>query len=217
MTTTQTEKRIVYEPLTTLLRQQNELNPKDHDLGLIISSIKRFGFKGSITKDVADESVVAGHGRTKALYEMWKYDPDNPPDGIFTTGENDEDWEVPVTYESFANEHERNAYLIADNQAVIAGGWETASLVALLEATVENTEAGLIGLGFDGDDLDNFTALVNGVAGDSTDSSHDGGDINIGYRPERYGVTVNVDDKGSEDILVDLIRGAGFEAKRHSK
>lgn len=47
-------------------------NPKDHDLGELMTSIERFGFVDAVVLDERSGRLVAGHGRVEALQAMKK-------------------------------------------------------------------------------------------------------------------------------------------------
>ena len=51
------ELRIVYRPLVQCLKFPS--NPKEHDLGAIVASIARFGFRDPITVNIAKTDISA--------------------------------------------------------------------------------------------------------------------------------------------------------------
>lgn len=133
-----------------------DLNPKEHDIGVIIQSIKRFGFNAPLIRNEANEKLVAGHGRLEALIKMFKAKYMTPK-GILV--DEDNMWLVPVlTGLSFENEEEALSYLIADNKLTEAGGWDQMKLVQMLKAIENNLE----GVGFDLDDLQIMDDMFNG-------------------------------------------------------
>ena len=82
------------------------------------------------------------------------------------------EWLVPVLRgKAFANDRERDAYVIADNQHVIGPGWNQDALRSIL-ADLDEQEDGLAGLGFDGDELSELLAEVQ----DGADNLLGGGD-----------------------------------------
>lgn len=135
--------RLEMMPLSELTKMAHQRNPKDHDIDSLIDSFKRFGFTAAPTIDEATMVMVAGHGRCEALAKM-RNNLEEPPPGIGLDGI---EWLVPVMRGiSFASERERDAYVIADNQNVMAGGWKfdvLAQLVGELKA-----DGGFAGLGF---------------------------------------------------------------------
>lgn len=146
----QDEIRIEYVPLRALQRWPR--NPKEHDIGAIHASVQRFGFVSPIVVDEASGRIVAGHGRLDLLLTM-KKNGEQPPPRIKVR--DDGDWMVPVVRGiAFASEREAEAYLIADNQATILGGWNDADLYEMLAR--QASEGALLGTGFDADDVDDL-------------------------------------------------------------
>lgn len=134
-------------------------NPKGHDLDLIVDSIRRFGFVAPILLQTGTNTVIAGNGRLDALRALRDqaslYDEDDPnadpPRGIELA--EDGAWLVPVVEAAdFANDDERDAYVVADNQATLTGGWDSALLAASLDR-VAATPDGFTGTGFSTDML----------------------------------------------------------------
>ena len=133
-----------------------DLNPKDHDIGMIIQSIKRFGFTSPLLRNEKTEKLVAGHGRLEALINMFK-NKYSAPKGILIDTE-DNMWLVPVlTGLEFENEEEALTYLIADNKLTELGGWNEHNLLASL-STIDKM---LEGVGFDESDIQALFERVN--------------------------------------------------------
>lgn len=140
--------KIDYVPLSEIVGADN--NPKDHDIGQIYQSIKRFGFTSPVMMNENTGKLLAGHGRLETLQTM-KSAGEKAPDRI---KEEDGEWLVPVLKGiSFEDEMEAQAYLIADNQLTNLGGWNTANLVDNLQELVTSGFS-LDGIGFDLDDLE---------------------------------------------------------------
>jgi len=136
-----------------------ERNAKDHDLGLLVQSIRRFGFVAPFLVDEGTGRLVAGHGRAEALAVM-RNAGEAPPRGV---REQDGRWLVPVVRGlEFGSEAEALAYLVADNRATEAGGWNEAELAEVL-AELER-EVGLLGVGFDQEDLEELLRRLHGEA-----------------------------------------------------
>jgi ParB-like chromosome segregation protein Spo0J len=136
-------------------------NPKDHDLGAIMESIRRFGFVAPAIRNEATGKLVAGHGRLQALRLLWENQED-PPEGIKKT--KDGGWKLPViTGIEFASDEEAEAYLIADNRLTELGGWDEAELLdALLD--LARTSSDLLEVtGYDTDDLEAMAARLAGL------------------------------------------------------
>lgn len=143
-------------PLDQILRAPR--NPKDHDLGQINKSIHRFGFVNPILINESTGRLVAGHGRVDDLQQL-KASGKRPPQRII---EKDGKWLVPVIRGvSFENDDEAEAYLVADNQLTILGGWNDAELANILSDLSAKGEEMLDGIGFDTDDLDDLLKRLN--------------------------------------------------------
>lgn len=137
--------QIKYLPLDEVMAAPR--NPKDHDLGAIMLSIRRFGFVTPAVINAASGRLVAGHGRLEALLSM-RDEGEPAPNGVIV----DESgrWLMPVvTGVEFVSEEEAEAYLVADNRTPQLGGWDEAMLAEVLRDQTE-----LAGTGYDGDDLD---------------------------------------------------------------
>jgi DNA modification methylase len=108
---------------------------RTHDDGQIeqlVSSIRRFGFRGAILID-ADNQIIAGHAMALAA----------PQAGLT---------EVPVIREHFLNEAEQRAFAIAHNRLAEHSNWDDDKLKVELDFLFE--EGGLEGTGFSLKDLD---------------------------------------------------------------
>jgi len=140
--------RTEYVPLSELLRRHHPLNPRDHDLGGIVQSIRRFGFVRNVMLNEEDGLLLYGHGATLALAQM-KDAGEHVPDRIQAI---EGEWMVPTTRGLHMDALNAQAYLLADNQHCVAGGWHEPRLIDSLIALAQS-EA-LEGTGFDGDDVD---------------------------------------------------------------
>lgn len=137
--------RIEYVPLAEIATWDR--NPKDHDLPGLAASFERWGMTQPIVRDEATGRLVAGHGRLEVLAEK-KANGEDPPARVTTNGK---DWLIPVVCGvAFESEHEAEAYLLADNQLSIVGGWKEEELADLLR---EHAPDGLIGMGWDPSDF----------------------------------------------------------------
>ena len=126
-------------------------NAKDHDVGEITESLKRFGYirKIELNDHRLDKFVLLGHGTTKALAWLEKEGID-PLNGI--RAENGR-WEVQVVRGHKIPPKEAKAYRIADNRLTEIGGYDNPQLIDNL-IEIEKGRQGLRGIGFDNDDLD---------------------------------------------------------------
>jgi len=147
--------QVEYLPLSEIVGADN--NPKDHDIGQIYQSIKRFGFTQPIMMNENTGKLLAGHGRLQTLQTM-KDAGEKVPTRI---KEKDGDWLVPVLKGiSFEDDMEAQAYLIADNRLTELGGWNTGDLVESLQEMIENG-LDLDGIGYDFDDLENLVLDID--------------------------------------------------------
>jgi ParB-like chromosome segregation protein Spo0J len=124
--------QVRYFPLSKLARAPR--NPKSHDLDVINDSITRFGFVNPLVTNEKTGRIVAGHGRVDTLQRA-KAAGKQPPDRVV---EREGDWFVPVLVGvAFASDAEAEAYVIADNQTTILGGWDDQALADVLKDHVD--------------------------------------------------------------------------------
>lgn len=126
-------------------------NPKGHDLPGIQKSIARFGFVAPAVMDERTGRLVAGNGRTAALQAM-RDAGQSPPAGVQLDA--DGRWLVPLLVGwSSRSDAEAEAYLVADNQWTVVGGWDNTALAALLD-DISTVDGELLELtGFSEDEL----------------------------------------------------------------
>ena len=137
--------RVEYEALGDMMRWPR--NPKEHALSEIDRSISRFGFITPILVDDRTGRIVAGHGRLDVLEQM-KERGEAPPQRVLATA--DGEWLVPVIRGvTFNSDGEAEAYLIADNQLTVAGGWNEPELARVLADLQAQGEMMLAGTGYD--------------------------------------------------------------------
>ena len=146
---------VEYLPLSEIV--EADKNPKDHDIGQIYQSIKRFGFTQPIMMNENTGKLLAGHGRLQTLQQM-KQGGEKVPARI---KEKDGQWLVPVLKGiAFEDDMEAQAYLIADNRLTELGGWNTGELVDTLQELVEGGLS-LDGVGYDFDDLETMVTQID--------------------------------------------------------
>ena len=148
------EQPVEWLRLDLLLSRHHPDNPKDHDLGGIIESIRTFGFVRNVMINEEDGLLLYGHGTTDAL-ELMRKDGEQLPDRI----EQDADgmWTVPTDRGLSLPAKLAKAYVIADNAHAMAGGWDEPQLTDnLIELAKDDN---LAGTGFDGDDVDRFMRM----------------------------------------------------------
>lgn len=126
-------------------------NPKEHDVGGLHSSIGRFGFLDRLIVNVETGRLLAGHGRVEALMQK-KNAGEEPPFGIDL--DDGGRWLVPVDFVSVPEDQEEAAAL-ALNGVQEQGGWDDGLLAQVLRDVVsKDGPHGLLGTGFDTDDVD---------------------------------------------------------------
>lgn len=147
------ELRIEYVTLDEVRRWPR--NPKLHDDAALERSLKRHGFVAPLLQDDRTGKLVAGHGRLSALESL--RDAGEPPPARVRVDAKGR-WLVPVVRGvAFASAAEAEAYLLADNRLVEAGGWDQ----DLLREVVRDLDASgleLDGLGWSAASLDALLA-----------------------------------------------------------
>ena len=204
---------VEYLPLSEIV--EADTNPKDHDIGQIYQSIKRFGFTQPIMMNENTGKLLAGHGRLQTLQTM-KQSGEKVPNRI---KEKDGEWLVPVLKGiSFEDDNEAQAYLIADNRLTELGGWNTGELVEELEKLI-SSGLELDGTGYDFDDLETMVGDMNSTfeVEDIPDVDDEETDVKIQIGRYRFKVNPEVfyeweervaDELGSRDSddFVDWLR-----------
>ena len=168
-----------------------DINPKDHDIGDIYMSMKRFGFTEPPVKNEKTGKLVAGHGRLETLKILEAEDITTPPDNIKL--DSDGNWLVPVIAGiEFETDAEAEAYLVASNQLTIKGGWKTSELTDLLERVVVDTED-LSGTGFDLDDIDNLINTMESKVFEDEDIAEVEDETTVRFKLGRYKFGIDAD------------------------
>jgi hypothetical protein len=207
------ETRIEYRVLDDVV--EAERNPKDHDLGAVITSIRRFGFVNPAVEDSATGRLVAGHGRLAALRAMHEAGEAAPAGiGIDDAGR----WHMPIVVGArFVTEAEAEAYVVADNRLVELGGWDEPMLAEILGGL------DLDGVGFDADDLERMA----GNLGEQAEAESPGSEPEAAQAlAERWGTAegqvwsisstsgglhlLRVDDPAGGAELLEALTAAGF-------
>ena len=107
-------------------------NPRQGDIGAIVTSIENNGWFGTLVAQRSTRRVLAGNHRLQAAIALDMKD-------------------VPV-YWVDVDDAEAKRILLADNRVSDLATWDDTILVSLLES-LANDDA-LLGSGYDGDDLD---------------------------------------------------------------
>jgi hypothetical protein len=143
-------------PLSEIAARFDPTNPKDHDIGEICESLKRFGYvrKIELNDHQKDKYILLGHGTAQALI-MMRDAGESPPAGIELA---DGDWSIQVVRGHKIKSSEARAYRIADNKLSELGGYNESQLIDNL-IDISKGKMDLTGTGFDGDSLDHLIRL----------------------------------------------------------
>lgn len=137
---------IVLTPLSECAKWPNAGNPKEHNLPLLIELMQEHGFRDFPTLDELTGKLVEGNGRIEALEGM-KRDGLEPPNqvGLRADGE----WLVPIIRGMhFGTQERAQAYVLANNRASEAGGYNASRLADVLSQRRAMRD-GLRGTGYD--------------------------------------------------------------------
>jgi len=95
-------------------------NPKQHDIGALVQSVERYGFRDAPIYDSTLEAIVAGNGRLTALRMMMQQGHDLPRGiALDETGM----WCAPVQFGiDAASRMQAEAFAIDHNNLVVTGG-----------------------------------------------------------------------------------------------
>lgn len=107
MTKTQdtTKLAIKYKPIADLIPYaRNSRTHSDAQVAQIAASIREFGWTNPVLLD-GENGIIAGHGRVMAAQKL---------------GEQ----QVPTIELGHLNEHQKRAYIIADNKLALNAGWD---------------------------------------------------------------------------------------------
>jgi len=168
-----------------------DANPKDHDIGEIYMSIKRFGFTEPPVRNETTGKLVAGHGRLETLKQLSSESDSIVPKNIKVDEEGN--WLVPVICGiSFESDEEAEAYLIASNQLTIAGGWKEGELVDLLQRVATET-TDLSGTGFDLDDIDGILKNMESKVFEDEEIEDEEDETTVRFKFGRYKFGVDAD------------------------
>ena len=187
---------VKYENLDDII--QADTNPKDHDLGVLYQSMKRFGFTNPIIVNESTGKLLAGNGRLQTL-QMMRDNGEKAPDRIEvevdTGDETIENWYVPVLYGvSMDNLAEAQAYLIADNRLTELGGWKPMDLMENLSEIIEET-GNLDGTGYDLDDVETILGDIERDTFDVSDTiSEIDDETEVSISVGRYKFKVDAED-----------------------
>lgn len=173
-------------------------NPKDHNIGEINTSVKRFGFLERVIINEVTGHILSGHGRIETLRKM-KVQGSLPPQNVKVE---QEFWLVPCDYVSLA-EAEEEAAAIALNRLVENGGWHEDLLTNILSDLAAKGPENLEGIGFDTDDLDK-------MLGEDVTFEDAGIEEEI---EDQWAVIVTCESEEQQIEVMDLLSDKGYEIK----
>lgn len=205
---------IKYFLLSELLDKFLEGNSKLHDIGGIVTSIERYGFRDPLSLDDAlndgNGGVSEGNGRLEALSWMYQDNPEKPPAYIKLTDSGE--WAIPcVIGGNSKNEDEGIAYSLDHNSITLAGGTFTSLDISRLYNPAEYTatleklaKRKALPVTVDGSDLDLLVEMAKRGAnappksGDDDQPEEEGSSFsNTGYKG-KFPVTLVLDEETHE-------------------
>lgn len=187
-------------------------NPKKHDIGALVQSIRQHGFKNppkyEPTLNNGAGGLVIGNGRDEALEWMEKEDANNPPRGIAV----DEDgrWTMPVIFGvDAASQAAAEAYGVDDNNLTMMGGdfspydiakmWDVNAYNELLQSLAKQGE---FSVSMDKNDVDMFDAVLNGLMLNLPEVEHEGGEA----RRTKITLVLDLSETDRLEEIVEAVR-----------
>lgn len=116
---------------------RNSRTHSPEQVAKIAASIKEFGFLNPIIVD-GSNGIVAGHGRVMAAQKL----------GLET---------LPVIEAGHLNEHQRRAYIIADNRLALDAGWDN----DLLKIELQDLDEAGFDLSLTGFEVNELSAMFD--------------------------------------------------------
>lgn len=142
-----------------------QANYRVGDVGMIVTSIQRFGYNRSVSL-WRDNVVIAGNHTVKALQKLEAQQADTPTNVTLIGG----DWAIDVTDVSHLSEGEAQAYAIADNRASDSATNDDEQLASLLTQLQESSPELVEATGFDDVAV---SELLNSIMPPSADDAPD--------------------------------------------
>ena len=193
-------------------------NPKRHDIGAIITSIKENGFKDPPTYDSALDALVEGNGRTESLQVMFKQG-EPPPRGILV--HKDEGyWCVPVLFGIDAKSRTAaERYAIDHNNLTMMGGeftaydmmrmWDRDAYLSVLQGL---SDEGSLPISVDFDDLN--LMLTDGFEFEKEELDHEPEDApDNDYKIEIQIGEIDLFEEAKDSIIEFLKTNEEWKAK----
>ena len=177
--------RIEYVPLEQM--QPAVRNPKKHDLPGIVASILEHGYADTAILDERTQRFVAGHGRLAGLVHI-KANGDPLPKHLAIN--DDGEWLVPIQrgWASKSDAH-AEAFIIAHNRLVEAGGWDNPMLTEMLHDVNAYDPELFDGIGYTADEMDDLFRTVDPERFDTDPDA----------LPSREGASVTVEEPSESE------------------
>ena len=139
------QRKIEYTIVDINLVQSHEKNVRQGDIGAISESLKAHGQYRPIVVDRRTNKILAGNHTWKAAKALgWQ--------------------QISVGFVETKDDEEALRILLADNRSTDLGSYDDSGLAELLKQLSE-TDIGLVGTMFDGDDLDDLIFKLEGSVG----------------------------------------------------
>ncbi|MEO1064809.1 MAG: ParB N-terminal domain-containing protein [Actinomycetota bacterium] len=163
-------------------------NPNQGDVGAIAVSIEEHGFFGTVLVQESTGTILAGEHRWQAARSL----------GIL---------EIPVTFVDVDDDQARRILLVDNRTARI--GLDDPNALATLLTTLAGTDTGLVGTGYDGDDLDQILSDLmrdDPIDFGDPDEDQDRSGSGNGERPQTYDVVIPFATVEERDQALELLR-----------
>ena len=179
---------VVYKNIADLIPYVNNARTHtDEQVAQVAASIREFGFTNAILID-EDGGVVAGHGRLLAARKL-KMDV------------------VPCVELKGLSKAQRKAYVLADNQLALNGGWNLDLLQVEIEG-LKDLDFDVDLLGFDDDFLDEI--FVDGSEGSKSGRGGHYNDIEVpDIDPRKLAYRIESLQKSGHKKSIELFAGRG--------
>lgn len=201
------ENRIEYIDIDSNILWED--NPKSHDIGSLVLSIEKYGFRDAPIYDInlngGKGGLIGGSGRTEALRKMRLFGMAAPSGIVVKEGA----WLMPVQFGPMAkSEKEAIAFAIDHNNLVMAGGsftaigiasaWDSAEYIRLLQEIHDEPPVTVTG-----DDLDTLLRYASSLLESDTAPPPDGSGGKSGAKKLVIKITVK-NRADLEDISANI-------------
>lgn len=161
-------------------------NPNQGDVGAIARSIERNGWYGVVIVQKATRRILAGHHRVQAARQLGYH-------------------AVPVQLVD-VDDSTAQRIVLADNRTTRLGMDDGSALLELLQQVAQEPLTGLDGTGWDGDDLDELLARLNGPLNTAAVWKASGQpDYEQGDKESAYRTTVHFRTDADADAFFEML------------